>query len=737
MERENTMLSCPNCGGNLKFDIPSQQLSCEHCHTLFDPYDFDGKTSDAEESKTFDGDYEVTIFTCPQCGGEILSTDNAAAGFCSFCGASTILYSRISHEKRPNYIIPFQKTKEQCKEAYARRMKHSIFAPKELRDPSYIDSFRGIYMPYWAFYISQKGSLSLNGKKTSRRGDYIITDHYALTGDLDAYYKGLSYDASSSFDDNISEELAPYNLKGMKAFTPAYLSGFYADTSDVDAKVYQGDAEYTASAETTERIASDGTFAGFTMDTIRPEQLHTKTETIDSTMFPVWFLSYRKKDRVAYATVNGQTGLVVADIPIDPKRYLLGSLLLAIPIFALLAWSAFLQPSSLVMTTLLLSLLAACVYFYECVSIRQKDTGANDRGKMFIQSKKASAADKPKTPEAQPEPAAKRIRLAGFFRFVLRYFRLGYGSCIRYRISTITEPQFFPWLPSSCRSSVLSMRIICCPPAGCHNLTNREVMTVRKIKHILTAFVFCLILSASTIPVCASAVSASNEETGYVYVLDDSADFLTDSQENSLQKQLYDLTAYCNVAFVTTTGHSKSSTEDFAADYFDDVFGPHSNGTIFVIDRCLNEIYLYSDGQAHKIITNSRARSITDNTYTYARDKDYYTCAYKVFTQIETLMQGKRIAEPMRYLCSALLAIVAALFLNLFFALWSSRSHKADRRQVMTGLYAQMQINNPRTQFIRQSRTYSPVSSGSSGGGHSGGGGGGGGHSGGGGGHSI
>ena len=334
------MLSCPNCGGNLKFDIPSQQLSCEHCHTLFDPYDFDGKTSDAEESKTFDGDYEVTIFTCPQCGGEILSTDNAAAGFCSFCGASTILYSRISHEKRPNYIIPFQKTKEQCKEAYARRMKHSIFAPKELRDPSYIDSFRGIYMPYWAFYISQKGSLSLNGKKTSRRGDYIITDHYALTGDLDAYYKGLSYDASSSFDDNISEELAPYNLKGMKAFTPAYLSGFYADTSDVDAKVYQGDAEYTASAETTGRIASDGTFAGFTMDTIRPEQLHTKTETIDSTMFPVWFLSYRKKDRVAYATVNGQTGLVVADIPIDPKRYLLGSLLLAIPIFALLAWSA-------------------------------------------------------------------------------------------------------------------------------------------------------------------------------------------------------------------------------------------------------------------------------------------------------------------------------------------------------------------------------------------------------------
>ena len=168
-------------------------------------------------------------------------------------------------------------------------------------------------------------------------------------------------------------------------------------------------------------------------------------------------------------------------------------------------------------------------------------------------------------------------------------------------------------------------------------------MTVRKIKRILT--------------VCASAVSASNEETGYVYVLDDSADFLTDSQENSLQKQLYDLTAYCNVAFVTTTEHSKSSTEDFAADYFDDVFGPHDNGTIFVIDRCLNEIYLYSDGQAHKIITNSRARSITDNTYTYARDKDYYTCCCTVsqslFRAVEfTFPQGRPQTGDDRIICT-------------------------------------------------------------------------------------
>ena len=75
------MISCPSCGGNVKFDIPSQKLTCDSCRQSYDPYAFDHKTSDAEENTTVENDYEVTVFTCPQCGGEILSTDNAAAGF--------------------------------------------------------------------------------------------------------------------------------------------------------------------------------------------------------------------------------------------------------------------------------------------------------------------------------------------------------------------------------------------------------------------------------------------------------------------------------------------------------------------------------------------------------------------------------------------------------------------------------------------------------------------------------
>lgn len=379
------MISCPSCGGNVKFDIPSQKLTCDSCRQSYDPYAFDHKTSDAEENTTVENDYEVTVFTCPQCGGEILSTDNAAAGFCSFCGASTILYSRISHERRPNYIIPFKKSKEDCKQAYASLMKHAIFAPKELKDPKYIDSFRGIYMPYWAFYITQKGPLALHGEESHRSGDYIITNHYNLTGDIDSYYKGLSYDASSSFADSISEALAPYDVKGMKAFTPAYLSGFYADTADVAPSVYQSSAENTADTQTMEKLDKLSSFSSYKIK--QPPSvtnaLHTKTEHVDSAMFPVWFMSYRKNARVAYVTVNGQTGKVAADIPVDPVKYLFASLLLAVPIFAVIAMFFTILPTYLLTIAGALAVCTTIIYTAEVSAIIKRDTHADDLGRLY------------------------------------------------------------------------------------------------------------------------------------------------------------------------------------------------------------------------------------------------------------------------------------------------------------------------------------------------------------------
>lgn len=375
------MIQCPSCAGALRFDIPTQLMACDYCGNTYKPFDFDGQSRNAEEKSLF----ETTVFTCPQCGGEIYSTDEQAAGFCSFCGTPTVLESRLKQMKCPDYLIPFQITKDQCKKSYIDAVKKAIFAPKELCDPAHVEEFRGIYMPYWTYYVTQKGPIGFNGQREHREGNYIITDHYRITGDIDAYYKGISYDASSSFEDSISDVLAPYDVKGMKGFSPAYLSGFYADTADVKSSVYEQEALQMSFEESAAKLQKDQMFTRYDVEltgTQTPASLNTKVKETNYSLFPVWFLAYRNKDRVAYATINGQTGKVVADVPIDPKKYLIGSLLLAIPLFFLLELLFQLVPSKALSVVAIMSVITLFVYSHELKLIGERESREQDLGYM-------------------------------------------------------------------------------------------------------------------------------------------------------------------------------------------------------------------------------------------------------------------------------------------------------------------------------------------------------------------
>ncbi|MBQ9984149.1 MAG: hypothetical protein IJP29_06120 [Lachnospiraceae bacterium] len=398
------MISCPHCAANLKFSIEYQKLACESCNSQFDVNAFEGEGG-AEE----DNSYEVTVFTCPQCAGELYTTDTSATAFCSFCGASNILESRIERELRPQYIIPFKKSKEDCKKEYMKTMRMAVFAPKELKSKKHIESFRGIYMPYWLYHVKQQDRVSLEGKRERRSGDYIITSHYDLSADLDAQYKGMSCDASSSFADSISEKLAPFDVKEMKHFTPGYLSGFYADTADVPGSLYQQEVKETAARRSFKFIKKNTDFSKYIIshdDSSLASRLKTKLEQEERAMFPVWFLAYRNKDRVAYATVNGQTGKVVADLPVDIGKYIIGTCLLAIPIFVLLNLFFTVTPKVLLGVVAVISMAISILHAVELGAIRKQDAYEDDKGHQHMLLRNKAKAEEEKRRQMMEAAAA-------------------------------------------------------------------------------------------------------------------------------------------------------------------------------------------------------------------------------------------------------------------------------------------------------------------------------------------
>lgn len=233
----------------------------------------------------------------------------------------------------------------------------------------------------------------------------------------------------------------------------------------------------------------------------------------------------------------------------------------------------------------------------------------------------------------------------------------------------------------------------------------------------------------------------TNPDTGYEAVVEDDAELLTQEQRQWLLEEMEDITAYGNAAF-KSIDRNASDTEDYAGSFYRSLFGTES-GVLFLIDMDNRNIWIHSDGAVYRTVTAAYAETVTDNVYRYASREEYYECASEAYREIYALLEGERIAQPMKYISNALLAMILALLLNFGLVVYFTRLRKPGTNEILNHMERKFTYTRPNAVYTHQTKLYSPVSS-DSGGGSSGGGGGGGGggsssggSSGGGGGHSF
>ena len=332
------MVRCPSCAAGLRFDIETQRCVCEYCQGSFDPQNINDNVR--EDAKTEQG-FEAYSYICPSCGAELVTTDKVdAIGFCHYCGGASMIFDKIRRDWKTDYVIPFTLTKEQCKQAYVKEVKRHIFVSKKYRNPELIESFRGVYMPYWSYSTGVKGEFNITVDAHTRPSPTgnITIDRYSFKGTSDFVLSGYTHDASISFDDHLSEKLAPYDVTRQKPFNPAYLCGFYAEAGDADKRKYFREAKEEMDERCQGAIIESPelqeTLSRYDKLEVLNASFKVDHSKLKQTLYPVWFMSYRRGETITYATVNGQTGKVGADLPLSPLRIIIAALGVAAALFA-------------------------------------------------------------------------------------------------------------------------------------------------------------------------------------------------------------------------------------------------------------------------------------------------------------------------------------------------------------------------------------------------------------------
>lgn len=395
------MFLCPGCGANIDFAPGLSVMKCPYCETTLSPEDeikinyaheesvknTSDTSNDADSSlnSTVSSDVDVTLFTCSQCGGELLAYDDTAVTFCSYCGSSTPLLSRLTKQKAPSYIIPFSLTKNKCIAEYKKKIKKNFFAPKSLVDDNVVEKIRGIYMPYYIYEATLEKPVSGTATKSLANisSNTRTTSYFNARCTLYAQYDGISYDASSTFFDEMSSTLMPYNYSDIKSYEPNYFSGFYADTSDIDSEIYNDKVKDSVIERVSPHIVENVIEGYELINAPRPTKDDITIKEAKLAYFPVYFLANRTthkgQSRVSYAAINGSTGKVYADMPISILKYIGVSLLIAALSFIILSCVT-LVPEIMLGICMILSVISALFLNTQADSVYYHENGYLDAG---------------------------------------------------------------------------------------------------------------------------------------------------------------------------------------------------------------------------------------------------------------------------------------------------------------------------------------------------------------------
>ena len=357
MASQVTNYKCPACTGPLHFVGASGKLECDFCGGKYDVAEIEKLYADKEaaavaasekaeakaeanrqkmadmEARGWDtsgltSDWGVEAdgmkaYNCPSCGAELLCDASTAATSCPYCGNPTVVPGQFAGMLKPDLVIPFKLSREDAIRELKKHYRGKAFLPKTFSSENQLQKIQGVYVPFWLFSGEAEGSshFECTRSRSYRSGEYRVTEteHYDVYRAGTMPFEKVPVDASSKMPDDHMDSIEPYDYSDLKPFSTAYLPGFLADKYDVsvDESRERADTRCMGSLQTALRDSVKGYETCFP----RGKNASIKAGKVHYAMLPVWVLNTKWQDKDFLFAMNGQTGKLVGDLPVDRGRF--------------------------------------------------------------------------------------------------------------------------------------------------------------------------------------------------------------------------------------------------------------------------------------------------------------------------------------------------------------------------------------------------------------------------------
>lgn len=337
MAQQVTNYQCPACTGPLHFAEDIGKLKCDFCDSTYTAEEVaafyaeqDEKHANAEsdwdtsamQEEWGDEAKGLSVYTCPSCSAQLICDETTAASSCPYCGNPTIVASQLKGVLKPDYIIPFKLDKAQAVERLKNHYKGKFLLPGAFSKQNHLEEIKGLYVPFWLYDAKVDADCYFDATRTfsHREGDYRVThtDHYAVVRKGRVEFEKVPVDGSKKMDNDYMDSIEPYHYEEMTAFNPGYLPGYMADRYDEDATECAPRADTRCQRSAVEAMRSD--VSGYQTVTTRKTDTNISRGEVHYAFLPVWWLRTVWNGKEYVFMMNGQTGKMVGDLPVDKTK---------------------------------------------------------------------------------------------------------------------------------------------------------------------------------------------------------------------------------------------------------------------------------------------------------------------------------------------------------------------------------------------------------------------------------
>lgn len=271
-------------------------------------------------------------YECGQCGAT-LAFAGVRTETCPYCASPSFLDRPVGSDRPdPAFVVAFTGDAAWAQARLRQWIGRRVLVADRALARARVEELRGVYLPAYVYsavartdYTASIGEhytetetytkTADDGTRTTETRTVTRTEYRPIAGEHLGYLTDVVVSASHGLDHATFSRLGPFELRHLRRYSPALVSGFIQEE-------FSRDPDHCRQVSRSEAIDAVGDELRAFLPGDSHADLHFRTavewESLDPLLVPVWVLAVRyRADRPALRVViNGQTGTVTGKVPL-------------------------------------------------------------------------------------------------------------------------------------------------------------------------------------------------------------------------------------------------------------------------------------------------------------------------------------------------------------------------------------------------------------------------------------